>query len=156
LVGLKVAWVDGEWVVTSKRINLADVKVAARSSDFVKGDTKALLKAVPGIVRQLFEGEPTTATESAVLGMLSGTELQSSAATSATSPPRIEEKPAVAKNETFAWILIGSGAALLVGSLGFDLFAPSSKDHDLGPVDFVPLAGYGGGATLLVWGIREL
>jgi len=54
LLGAKVARLANDWAITIKVINIKSVKVESRSSDFVKGDAKALLEAVPGIVHKLF------------------------------------------------------------------------------------------------------
>jgi hypothetical protein len=45
-----------EWVVTSKLIDIRAAVVEARSSDFVAGSTKVLLKSLPVIVDKLFKG----------------------------------------------------------------------------------------------------
>jgi hypothetical protein len=54
LVVMRVAQIGSDWVLTSKVINIRDVRVETRSSDMVSGDVKALLKAVPQIVGRLF------------------------------------------------------------------------------------------------------
>jgi hypothetical protein len=59
LVSLRVAFVSGEWAVTSKIIDMRQTRVESRSNDFVPGDAKALLKAVPNIVQKLFGGGGT-------------------------------------------------------------------------------------------------
>jgi hypothetical protein len=56
LVVVKIARLENDWVTTSKLINITEARVESRSSDFVAGDTKALLQAVPHIVGKLFEG----------------------------------------------------------------------------------------------------
>lgn len=45
-----------EWVVTSKLIDIVMGKTKARSTDFVGGDIKALLKALPALLKKLFAG----------------------------------------------------------------------------------------------------
>ncbi len=56
LVVIKIARLDQEWMITSKLINIRATKVEGRTSDFVKGDVKALLQAAPRLVAQLFGG----------------------------------------------------------------------------------------------------
>jgi len=56
IVAVKIAIVQGEWVSTAKIINIREARVEARSSDFVTGDVKELLRAVPAIVAKLFAG----------------------------------------------------------------------------------------------------
>jgi hypothetical protein len=56
LVAVKVAVVEGDWVTTAKIINIREARVEARSSEFIAGDVKALLRAVPAIVAKLFAG----------------------------------------------------------------------------------------------------
>ncbi len=56
LVIVQIARLKEEWVSTAKLINIRQAKVESRSSDFVTGDTKALLEAVPSIVKKLFAG----------------------------------------------------------------------------------------------------
>lgn len=50
LAKFNVARVSEEWVVTAKVIDVRETKVVRRSTDFVAGDTAALLKAVPALV----------------------------------------------------------------------------------------------------------
>lgn len=54
LVVFKVARVATEWVITSKIMNIRTAQVEARSSDFVSGDIKALIRAMPDVVGRLF------------------------------------------------------------------------------------------------------
>ncbi|MBI3178053.1 MAG: hypothetical protein HYZ27_00230 [Deltaproteobacteria bacterium] len=61
LVIVQIARLKNEWVSTAKLVNIRQAKVESRSSDFVAGDTKALLEAVPSIVRKLFAGGGTAA-----------------------------------------------------------------------------------------------
>lgn len=56
LVVVKIAHLQNEWVSTAKLINIRDARVESRSSDFVSGDVRELLRAVPDIVRKLFAG----------------------------------------------------------------------------------------------------
>lgn len=56
IVVVKIAKLENDWVTTSKLINITEARVESRSSDFVSGDTKALLQAVPRIVTKLFGG----------------------------------------------------------------------------------------------------
>jgi hypothetical protein len=59
LVHAKVDKLDGgsgNWVITTKLIISAGPTVESRTSDFVTGNSQALLQAVPGVVRKLFAG----------------------------------------------------------------------------------------------------
>ncbi len=56
IVGVKIALLEADWVVTCKLMNIVTMKVESRSSDFVTGDTKALLAAIPAIINKLFAG----------------------------------------------------------------------------------------------------
>ncbi|MEK7703518.1 MAG: hypothetical protein AAB426_01055 [Myxococcota bacterium] len=56
LVVVKIAHLQDEWISTAKLINIREARVEARSSDFVAGEVRDLLRAVPEIVRKLFAG----------------------------------------------------------------------------------------------------
>lgn len=155
LVALKVSRLDGEWVVAGKRFDLEEVRVAARTTELIRGDAKALIRAIPGIAEKLAPADGTgdvtrpAATPPPIVG---------------ASPPRDEPpyvrpatvQPVRPKSRTTGWVLVAAGAVLLLGSLAFDVGAPSSHDGDLGFVDLLPVAGYSGGATLLISGIYSL
>ncbi|MCK5689305.1 hypothetical protein KAI87_08545 [Myxococcota bacterium] len=49
----KVALLGDDWAVTGKLINIAATKVERRTSAFIHGDTKSLLKGVPALVEEL-------------------------------------------------------------------------------------------------------
>lgn len=61
LLAVKVARLGEEWVLTSKLINIRTVQVENRVNRFVSGDTKALLEAVPSLVRELLAKQAKTA-----------------------------------------------------------------------------------------------
>ena len=54
LVVVKVARIGAEWVVSSKLIDVAQTRVLRRRTDFVVGESKALLQAMAGMMAQLF------------------------------------------------------------------------------------------------------
>lgn len=54
LVVVKVARIGAEWVVSSKLIDVSETRVLRRRTDFVVGESKALLQAMAGVMAQLF------------------------------------------------------------------------------------------------------
>ncbi|MBI3178077.1 MAG: hypothetical protein HYZ27_00350, partial [Deltaproteobacteria bacterium] len=60
LAMFKVALVESSWAVTGKLIDIRGASVLNRTSDFVGGDAKALLEAMPDLARALL-GEPRAA-----------------------------------------------------------------------------------------------
>lgn len=54
LLALRVARLQGDWVVTGKLIDIKSARVEDRFSDFVRGSARELLQALPGLVGVLF------------------------------------------------------------------------------------------------------
>ncbi|MBI5508579.1 MAG: hypothetical protein HY903_07485 [Deltaproteobacteria bacterium] len=83
-VVVKITRLQNDWVITAKLINLREVKVEARTNDFVGGDAKALLQAVPAVVKKLFGGGgPQSATSASGSGVAKTT-----TATATSGPPQ--------------------------------------------------------------------
>jgi hypothetical protein len=61
LVTIKVARIGEDWVLACKVINIRTAQVEARSSEFVRGDIKGLIQAMPGTAKRLFQGGGTAA-----------------------------------------------------------------------------------------------
>lgn len=54
IMGIKVARLGSDWVITAKLINIKEAKVESRVNDIVAGGVKDLLQAVPGVVANVF------------------------------------------------------------------------------------------------------
>lgn len=67
LIVIKIARLEQDWIATAKLINIREARVEQRASEFVRGDVKALLTGVPGIVGKLFGSAPAAMAEPVAL-----------------------------------------------------------------------------------------
>jgi len=128
---VKIARLGNDWVVTSKLINIRSATVTSRSSDFVSGDVKALLKAVPGVVTKLFAGGglATSTTPTGSTGSGSGT--------TSTKPPTVETSaydPSVGAGTRKLGVGLAIAGYALTGAATVLAIASGSRMADEGEV----------------------
>ncbi|MBI5510494.1 MAG: hypothetical protein HY903_17190 [Deltaproteobacteria bacterium] len=122
VVAIKIARLESDWVVTMKLINIRDTRVEARSSDFVKGDVKALLTAVPGFAAKLFgKGGPSPAAAPAPAATTTATASPAAPPPTASkpAPPAFTPNPALGSGSRTAGAFLTAlgGGAVIVGLL---------------------------------------
>ena len=161
LMQVRVGLINDEWIITSKVINIQLAKAVKRSTDFVVGDSKALLKAIPHVVAKLFgktastpavftttAAEPTAAVLTAavqqgyqytlkdfrVAGLGLGDFSRYKRSFNSYEQWAAQKNKESVTLEIFKWILTGNGAVTMVLGIGLWEF-----DDELGA--FVFFAG---------------
>ncbi|MCK5691042.1 hypothetical protein KAI87_17295, partial [Myxococcota bacterium] len=149
IVAFKIARLGEDWVVTSKLINIREAKVESRSSDFVSGNVKSLLKAVPSLVAKLL-GDLGRGTSS-------GSPSSSSAAVVAPVAPTASGSSSGTSSDDELQQIIDDGHAK-AQALGQKSSQPTSQPAHLPPQATQKIENHGVGARVvgMILGISGL